>query len=56
MLTDTRHDMLWWIALFMGIFGIISWFVNIPVLSAYAFWFVVVGFVLFLIGPELHHK
>jgi len=55
MLTDTRHDTLWWLALFMGLFGIAGWLVSIPVLSTYAFWFVVAGFVLFLVGPELHH-
>ena len=56
MMTDSKHDILWWIALVLGILGIISYFVTIPVMSGYAFWLVAVGFLLFLIGPELHHK
>ncbi len=56
MMTDTRHDILWWVALLLGVLGIVSYFVTIPVMSTYSFWLVTVGFILFLIGPELHHK
>ena len=56
MLTDTRHDVLWWIALIVGILGIVSYFITIPVMSTYAFWLVAAGFVLFLVGSELHLK
>ena len=56
MLTDTRHDVLWWIALIVGVVGILAYFITIPVMSTYAFWLVALGFVLFLIGPEFTHK
>ncbi len=35
----------WWIALIIGVIGIIANFVTIPVLSGFAFWLVVIGLV-----------
>jgi uncharacterized membrane protein HdeD (DUF308 family) len=40
----------WWIAVIVGVLGIVASFVTIPVLSVYAFWLVVVGFVLLVLG------
>lgn len=40
----------WWIAVIVGVLGIVAFFVTIPVLSVYAFWLVVVGFVLLVLG------
>ena len=34
------------IALILGVLGIVSWFVPIPLVSVYGFWFVAAGFVL----------
>lgn len=36
----------WWIAVILGILGILANFVHIPFVSTYAFWFVVAGLVL----------
>lgn len=36
----------WWIAILLGILGILGKVVSIPVLSALAFWLVVIGLVL----------
>jgi hypothetical protein len=38
----------WWIALVVGIVGILAHLVIIPVLSGFAFWLVVVAFVLLI--------
>ena len=35
----------WWIGVIVGVVGIIASLVAIPVLSAYALWLVVIGFV-----------
>ena len=40
----------WWIALVVGVVGIIASLVTIPVLSGFAFWLVVVAFVLLLLA------
>ncbi len=40
----------WWIALIIGAIGIIGRFVIIPVISPYAFWLVVVAFLLLFLG------
>jgi len=40
----------WVIAVILGVLGIIGQLVAIPVVSAYAFWFVAVGFVLLALG------
>lgn len=38
------------IALIIGVLGIVASFVSIPFVSAYAFWFVVVGYVILLVA------
>jgi len=43
----------WLISLIVGALGIVAHFVAIPVLSVYAFWLVVVGFVLLILGTFL---
>ena len=43
----------WWIALIIGAIGIIVRFVIVPVISPYAFWFVVVALVLLLLSTHL---
>jgi hypothetical protein len=40
----------WWIALIVGVVGIIASLVTIPVLTGLAFWLVVVAFVLLLLA------
>ena len=50
---DVTNNLMWWVALVLGMLGIIGHFITIPVLTTYAFWLVVVGFVLFLIMPVL---
>jgi len=39
-----------WIATVLAALGLIGNFVSIPFVSAYAFWFVLVGFVLLWLG------
>ncbi len=39
-----------WIATILAVLGILATFVSIPFVSANAFWFVVVGFVLLWLG------
>ena len=42
-----------WVAVFFGVFGIIGMFVaSIPILGAYAFWLVAIGFVLLVLGTD----
>ena len=43
----------WWVALIVGAVGILANFVTIPFISDYAFWFVVVGFVLLVLATYL---
>jgi heme/copper-type cytochrome/quinol oxidase subunit 1 len=40
----------WWIALIVGVVGLIANFVTIPVLSALSFWLVVVALALLLLA------
>ena len=41
----------WWIAVVLGVLGILGTFVTIPFVSTYAFWFEAVGFVLLALAP-----
>jgi nicotinamide riboside transporter PnuC len=43
----------WWIALVVGVIGILANLVTISVLSGYAFWLVVVAFVLLILATLL---
>ena len=43
----------WLISLIVGVLGVVAYLVTIPVLSVYAFWIVVVGFVLLILGTFL---
>lgn len=39
-----------WLALILGVLGILGTFVTIPFVTTYAFWLLVVGFVLLALG------
>ena len=43
----------WWVAVVVGVVGIVANFVTIPVLSGLAFWLVVVGFVVLALATYL---
>ncbi len=43
-------DVTWWIAVIFGVLGILGKLTTLPFVSANAFWFVVVGFVLLALG------
>jgi hypothetical protein len=43
----------WWIAVILGVLGILSQFVSIPVLSGWSFWLVAAGFVLLALATYL---
>jgi hypothetical protein len=43
----------WWIAVVLGVLGILGTFISIPVVTANAFWFVVVAFVLLALATYL---
>ncbi len=43
----------WWIAVIVGVVGIIAYLVTIPVLSGYAFWLVAAAFVLLVLATLL---
>jgi hypothetical protein len=43
----------WWVALVIGVVGVIAYLVTIPVLSGFAFWLVVVAFVVLVLATLL---
>ena len=43
-------QVIWWVALVVGVVGVLAHLVTIPVLSGLAFWLVVVAFVLLLVA------
>jgi len=42
-----------WVATVLAVLGLLGNFVTLPVVSQYAFWFVVVGFVVLWLGNYL---
>lgn len=43
----------WWIAVLVGVLGILGSYISIPLVSTYSFLFVVVGFVLLALATLL---
>ncbi len=43
----------WWVAVVVGVVGVIAKFVTIPVLSGFAFWLVVLAFVILVLATYL---
>ena len=43
----------WWIAVVLGVLGILGTFVSLPFVSANAFWFVAIGFVILVLATYL---
>jgi hypothetical protein len=43
----------WWIAVVLGVLGILGTYITIPIVSANAFWFVAAGFVLLVLATYL---
>ena len=43
----------WWIAVVVGVLGILASLVSIPVLSGFAFWLVVLGFALLAVATVM---
>jgi len=50
---NSPKQITWIISLILGIVGIVGYFVTIPFVTVYAFWFVVVGLVLMLLATAL---
>ncbi|MBE9525278.1 MAG: hypothetical protein IMY76_09270 [Chloroflexi bacterium] len=47
---DAPRTSVWWIAVAIGLLGLVGNFVTIPFVSGFAFWFVVIGFILLAIS------
>jgi hypothetical protein len=43
----------WWVAVVVGVLGILGSFIAIPLVSNYSFWFVAFGFVLLALATFL---
>ncbi len=43
----------WWIALIIGVVGIVSHFIAIPYVSAWNFWLTAIAFVLLLLSTSV---
>jgi len=46
-------QMVWYIALVVGIVGVIAGLVTIPVLSGFAFWLVVIAWVILVVSTAM---
>jgi hypothetical protein len=50
---NAPKNITWWIAVVVGVLGILGSFVELPLVSTYSFLFVVIGFVLLALGTFL---
>ena len=46
-------QMVWYIALVVGIVGVLASLVTIPVLSGFAFWLVVIAWLILVVGTAM---
>ena len=45
--------LVFWISLILAVLGLIGFYVTLPFISAYAFYFVLVGYILLFLGNTL---
>ena len=50
---NAPKNVTWWIAVIIGVLGVLGSAVDLPVVSAYSFLFVVIGFVLLALATLL---
>jgi predicted membrane channel-forming protein YqfA (hemolysin III family) len=50
MVTNAPKSLTLWVSVVLAVLGLLGSFEAIPFVTAYAFWFVVAGFVLLLLG------
>jgi len=50
---NAPKKMVWMISIILAVVGIIGFFITIPFVTAYAFWFVAVGWLLLFLGTAL---
>ena len=50
---NAPKNVTWWIAVVVGVLGVLGSFVSLPLVSAYDFLFVVIGFVLLALATLL---
>ncbi len=43
----------WWVAVIIGVVGILAYLVTIPVLSGFAFWLLAIGFVILALATAV---
>ncbi|MCP4139699.1 MAG: hypothetical protein GY755_05315 [Chloroflexi bacterium] len=50
---NAPKNITWWIAVVLGVLGILGNLMTLPFVSGFAFWFVALGFVLLALGTFL---
>ena len=53
MKTNAPKSLTVWIAIILGILAVVGYYVSIPFISVYAFWILLVGFIILLAGSLL---
>ncbi len=53
MKTNAPKSVVWLIAVIIGVLGILGALVSIPIVSAYAFWLVTIGFIVLALSTVL---
>ena len=53
MKTSAPKSTVWYIALVLGVLGLIGHYANVPFLTEYDFYLVLVGFILLVLGTAL---
>ena len=51
--TNAPKSITWWIAVIIGVLGIVGRFVALPVLTAYSWWLVFIGFVVLALATAI---
>mgnify|MGYP007068086758 CR=1 FL=1 len=53
MRTNAPRSIVWWISVVIGVLGIIGKFIALPVLTAYSWWLVAIGFVILALATVI---
>ena len=51
--TNAPKSTTWWVAVIIGVLGIVGRFVALPVLTAYSWWLVCIGFIVLALATAI---
>ncbi len=53
MKTNAPRSIVWWVSVVIGVLGIVGKFIALPILTAYSWWLVAIGFIILALATVI---